>query len=52
MAGTAGPPPDAVGALLSILELEGPLLTAGGAQLGAGAVQLPLDLQLQSVERH
>lgn len=44
--------PDVVQALLSILELEGPLLAAGGAQLGTRTVQLPLDLQLQSVKRH
>lgn len=45
-------PPDVVRALLSILELEGPLLTTVGAQLWTRAVQLPLDLQLQSVESH
>lgn len=47
-----GSPPDAVRALLSILEFEGPLLATVGAQLWTRAVQLPLDLQLQSVERH
>ena len=36
--------PDVVQALLSIVDLEGPVLAA--AQLGAGTVGLPLDLQM------
>ena len=38
--------PDVVQALLSIVDLEGPVLAAVGAQLGAGTVGLPLDLQM------
>lgn len=44
--------PDAVRTFLSILEFEGPLLTTVGAPLWTRAVQLPLDLQLQSVKSH
>lgn len=52
MTGAVAYLPDVVQALLPIVEFEGPLLATGGAQLGAGAVRLLLDLQLQSVECH
>lgn len=44
--------PDVIQALLPIVESEGPLLTAGWAQISTRTVGLSLYPQLQPVERH